>query len=271
METRGNGASLQVVSADPSRVRERTRGRLIERGLDPDRVIQAREADLAIDVVTFYELLGTMAASEKAGQSPTYSLARLALRSGLPSEVADTLFLAFNQQSAEEAGHGDKVFGNAYFSMGGVPPGGENSVFGDGSDVSSGLQPRDDPRENERLLRSTAATIGGIETAALQRLFPFVTTVCEHWDHPIARDLAKQIRDVVRPEESRHVLIWRYVFHQLAAPRGPSSFPEYIHATNAGRRQLAAPAFDRESLERMLGTGAPTPRQLLGKDRTLQS
>jgi hypothetical protein len=48
-------------------------------------------------------------------------------------------------------------------------------------------------------------------------------------------------------------------------------FPEYMQATNAGRRQLAAPAFDRESLERMLGTGAPTPRQLLGKERTLQS
>jgi hypothetical protein len=90
-------------------------------------------------------------------------------------------------------------------------------------------------------------------------------------DHPIARDLAKQIRDVVRPEESRHVLIWRYVFHQLAAPKGPSCFPEYMQATNAGRRQLAVPAFDRESLERMLGTGAPTPRQLLGKERTLQS
>ena len=221
--------------------------------------------------MTFYELLGTMAASEKAGQSPTYSLARLALRSGLPSEIADTLFLAYNQQSAEEAGHGDKVFGNAYFWMGGVPPGGERSVFGDGGGVASALEPGDDAEENERLLGSTAGTIGGIETAALQDLFPFITALCERWDHPIGRDLARQIRDVVRPEESRHVLIWRYVFHQLIAPKGPAPVAEYMQATNAGRTQLAASKFNRETFERMLGTGAPTVRQLLGKERALQS
>ena len=264
------GDSMESRGRDATSARERTRGRLIDRGFDPDHRIEAN-ADIAIDFVTLYELLGTMAASEKAGQSPTYSLARLALRSDLPSEVADTLFLAFNQQSAEEAGHGDKVFGNAYFSIGGVPPGGESSVFGDGGDAASVLAPGADPHENERLLCSTAATIGGIETAALQRLFPFVTTVCEHWDHPIARDLVKQIRDDGRPEESRHVLIWRYVFHKLAATRAPLSFPEFMQATNAGRKQLAAPAFDREGLQRMLGSSAPTPRQLLGKERTLPS
>ena len=263
METHGNTPSLHT------HVRERIRGSLSDRGFDPDHVVGEIESTGPVNLATLYDILGTMAASEKAGQSPTYSLARLALRAGLPSEVADTLFLAYNQQSAEEAGHGDKVFGNAYFSMGGVAPGGDNSVFGDGGDVASGLKPRDDPRENERLLGSTAATIGGIETVALQQLFPLVTGLCEGWDHAIARNLVMQIRDVVRPEESRHVLIWRYVFHKLIAPKGPVAIDEYMGATNAGRRQLAARAVDRNTFERMIGARAPTARQLLGKDRAL--
>jgi len=244
---------------------ERTRGRLSDRGFDPDRVIG--DADGAMDVAGFYDLLEVMAASEKAGQSPTYWLARLALSADLPSEIAETLFLAYNQQSAEEAGHGDKVFGNAYFSMGGVAPGGEHSVFGDGGDVASRLKARDDPYENAQLLARTAGRIGGIETVALQRLFPLVTTLCERWNHPIGLDLMKQLRDVVRPEESRHVLTWRYVFHSLIVPQGAAHIDEYVQATNAGRSQLAAPTLARDQLERMLGTHAPTTRQLLGKER----
>jgi hypothetical protein len=250
---------------------QRARRRLIDRGLDPDHVIGDTEATGSVDLAAFYDLLGTMAASEKAGQSPTYSLARLALRSSLPSEIADLLFLAYNQQSAEEAGHGDKVFGNAYFSMGGRPPGGERSVFGDGDDVASGLAARDDPRENAWVLCTAAATLGGIETAALQRLFPFVGALCERWDHPIARDLARQIHDVVRPEESRHVLTWRYVFHHLVAPKGQAHVDQYLVATNAGRTQLAAPILDRKTFERIIGSQAPSARQLLGKDRALHS
>lgn len=267
MET--HAPSLHAELADTMRVRERTRGRLSDRGLDPDRVIDETEANGAIDVAGFYDILGVVAASEKAGQSPTRWLARLALTADLPSEVAETLFLAYNQQSAEEAGHGDKVFGNAYFSMGGVAPGGEHSVFGDGGDVASGLKPCDDPHENATLLASTAGTIGGIETVALQRLFPLITTLCERWNHPIGLDLTRQIRDLVRPEESRHVLTWRYVFHRLIVPGGPAQIDEYMQATNAGRSQLAAPTFEREHIERMLGTRAPTARQLLGKERVL--
>jgi hypothetical protein len=259
MESTGKAAT--------SGAQKRAHERLIDRGHDPDLVIGGAGPAGSIDVATFYDLLGTMAASEKAGQSPTYSLARLALRAGLPSSVADTLFLAYNQQSAEEAGHGDKVFGNAYFALGGVEPGGENSVFGDGGSVASGLKPGDDPRDNQWLLGTTAARIGGIETYALQYLFPMVCTLCERWDHSIGRDLARQIRDVVRPEESRHVLIWRYVFHHLIAPGGPALIDDYVQNTNAGRKQLGASAFDRESLERLLGTHAPTARQLLGKER----
>jgi len=266
METHANARASHTLRADAAEARERERGRLIDRGLDPDQVIGETEGN-PIDVATFYDILGKMAASEKAGQSPTYSLARLALRAGLPNEIADTLFLAYNQQSAEEAGHGDKVFGNAYFSLGGTAPGGENSVFGDGADVASGLKPGDDPRENERLLGSVAGTIGGIEIVALQRVFPLVTRLCEGWDHPIARALVRQIREVVRPEESRHVLIWRYVFHQLIAPKGAAHVDQYLQATNAGRTQLVAPPFDRETFDRMIGTRAPSSRQLLGSDR----
>jgi hypothetical protein len=261
METQS--PSLHAGFADTSRVR----GRLSDRGLDPDRVISETKPNGAIDVTGFYDVLGVVAASEKAGQSPTHWLARLALTADLSSEVAETLFLAYNQQSAEEAGHGDKVFGNAYFAMGGVAPGGENNVFGD--DVASGLKPSDDPHENARLLATTAGRIGGIESVALQRLFPLITALCERWGHPIGLDLTRQIRDVVRPEESRHVLIWRYVFHRLVAPGGPLQVDAFMQATNAGRSQLAAPTLAREHLERMLGTRPPTAHQLLGKERAL--
>jgi hypothetical protein len=269
MEGRGDAPSLQAVFAEAGSLRERTRGRLSDRGIDPDQVIGEGEGGVRIDLATFYDILGATAATEKAGQSPTWALARLAMRAGLPAEIAETLFLAYNQQSAEEAGHGDKVFASAYFAMGGAAPGGENSVVGDGGAVAGSLLAREDPRDNKRVLGATAAFIGGIETVALQRVFPRITAWCERWDHAIARDLAAQIRDVVRPEESRHVLIWRYVFHQLIAPKGQGVIDAFIATTNAGRAQLGAPALDRESLQRMLGSAAPTLRQLLGKDRAL--
>jgi hypothetical protein len=94
-----------------------------------------------------------------------------------------------------------------------------------------------------------------------------VVQLCERWDHPIGNDLLAQIRDTVRPEESRHVLIWRYVFHQLIAPKGPAVIDGFLAATNSGRRTLGSPELDRETLERMLGSTSPTARQLLGKDR----
>jgi hypothetical protein len=268
MEARAVPPSIQSVFADALSVRERTRGRLRDRGLDPDRLI-GDETGATIDLASFYDILGTTAASEKAGQSPTYALARLALRAGLPSEVADTLFLAYNQQSAEEAGHGDKVFANAYFAMGGAAPSGDQSAVGDGVDVARMLAPSEDPSENKRRLGTTAGLIGGIETVALQQVFPRITALCESWDHAIGLDLVRQIRDIVRPEESRHVLIWRYVFHRMIVPKGASVIDAYFQATNAGRNQLGAPALDREALHRMLGTSAPTPRQMLGKDRVL--
>ena len=271
MEARGNAPSLQSVLADAASVRERSRGRLIDRGLDPDHTIGDAESGGAIDIATFYEIIGATSATEKAGQSPTHALARLALQAGLPSEVADTLFLAYNQQSAEEAGHGDKVFANAYFRMGGAAPSGDLSAVGEGGDAARFLQPSEDPRENKRRLGSFAAVLGGIETFALQQVFPRLMSLCEHWNHPIGRDLVRQIHDVVRPEESRHVLIWRYVFHQLIAPKAPTVIDAFMQSTNAGRTQFGGAALDRETLERMLGTHSPTPRQLLGKDRVFDS
>jgi hypothetical protein len=248
---------------------QQARGRLSDRGIDPDRVLGQGELGGDITMTGFYVTLGVVAATEKAGQNPTYAMARLALSAGLPNEIADTLFLAYNQQSAEEAGHGDKVFGNAYYAMGGVAPGGELSVVGAGNanGPAGFLQPGDDPKQNKKRLGGMAGVLGGIETVALHRAFPMLVALCEAWDHPIARDLFAQIRDVVRPEESRHVLIWRYFFHQLIAPKGEAVIDAYLQATNTGRRQLAAPEFDRETFLRLMGSSSPTPRQLLGKDR----
>ena len=53
METRGNARALQAVFADQTTVRERTRGRLIDRGLDPDRVIDPAGVSGPIDVLAF--------------------------------------------------------------------------------------------------------------------------------------------------------------------------------------------------------------------------
>jgi hypothetical protein len=239
------------------------RGRLSDRGIDPDQRLGADELGGDITTARFYLLLGVVAASEKAGQGPTYAMARLALCAGLPGEIADTLFVAYNQQSAEEAGHGDKVFGNAYYAMGGVPTDVSMSAFGDGG--AAFLEPDSDPRVNLQRLQEVAAVLGGIETVALQRALPNVAGLCERWNHPIGNDVIAQIRDVVRPEESRHVLNFRYVFHKLIAPAGQRLIDAYYHATNAGRMQLDAPPLDRDRFARTTGASSPTPAQLLGK------
>jgi hypothetical protein len=250
----------------PAHVLETARGRLTDRGLDPSLVVGKGELGNDITLAGFYVMLSMVAATEKAGQDPTFALARLALHAGLPSEIADTLFLAYNQQSAEEAGHGDKVFANAYYLMGGAAPTADASVVGNGPGPGL-LAPVDDLKTNKKRLCGVAAVLGGIETVALNRAFPTIVSICERWDHPIARDLFAQIRDIVRPEESRHVLNWRYVFHHLIAPKGPEVIDGFFQATNSGRRMLGAAEFDRETFQRMMGQSSPTPRQLLGKDR----
>ena len=240
-------------------------GRLADRGLDP-RVVIGQSDFGPIDLAGFYAMLGMIAATEKAGQSPTHALARLALAAGLPGEIADSLFLAYNQQSAEEAAHGDKVFGNAYYLMGGVAPSTEQSAVGDGS--AGFLAPTADTKQNKKRLGGLAGVLGGIETVALHEVFPLIVSLCEGWDHPIARDLLVQIQGSVRPEESRHVLIWRYVFHHLIAPKGQAVIDMYFEATNMGRRQIGGQPLDTKTIARMLGS-APSTRQLLGKERAV--
>jgi hypothetical protein len=176
-----------------------------------------------------------------------------------------------NQQSAEEAGHGDKVFGNAYYALGGASAGAELNVLGDPHVEGLQLVPSDDLKQNREQLEALAAIIGGIETVALQHTFPALVRLCERWDHPVVRDLLKQIRDVVRPEESRHVLLFRYMFHQLVADQGEVVIGEFMNMTNGGRAQMGAEALDREAFERLVGTKSPTRHQLLGKSRALTS
>jgi hypothetical protein len=259
------------VTQIPEQVLVNARGRLSDRGLDPDRILGKGEFGSDVDIASFYITLGAVAATEGAGQAPTHAAARLALHAGLPSEVADTLFLAYNQQSAEEAGHGDKVFGNAYFALGGTAPGAELNVVGEPAGAASLLAIGDDPKQNKKRLGSFAAFLGGVETVALQRVFPSMVNLCEGWDHPVTRDLLQQIRDVVRPEESRHVLLFRYVFHQLIATKGEEVIAAFWQTTNAGRTQFGAAALDRDDFDRLVGTSSPNRRQLLGKERALAS
>jgi hypothetical protein len=141
-------------------------GRLSDRGIDPRQVLVVGEPTGDFTAADLYVMLGVVAASEKAGQGPTHALARLALRADLAPELSDALFLAYNQQSAEEAGHGDKVFGNAYYAMGGVAPTSDLSAVGDGTPLPIG----DDPRQNKQTLGTLAAVLGGIELVALQQV-----------------------------------------------------------------------------------------------------
>jgi hypothetical protein len=255
----------------PETVLISARGRLSDRGLDPQRILGQGERGEDVDLATLYVTLGAVAASEAAGQAPTYAAARLALHAGLSSEVADTLFLAYNQQSAEEAGHGDKVFGNAYFAIGGTAPTADLSAVANPSETASLLAIGDDRKHNKQRLGTFAALLGGVETVALQRVFPALVSLCERWDHPVARDLLQQIRDIVRPEESRHVLLFRYVFHQLIASKSEEVIAKFWQATNAGRTQFGAAALDRDAFDRLVGSSSPSSRQLLGKDRALAS
>jgi hypothetical protein len=57
----------------------------------------------------------------------------------------------------------------------------------------------------------------------------------------------------------------------LIAPKGEKVIEFYRQATNNGRALVAAEEIDRGTFERMIGTSAPTPRQLLGKDRVVLS
>jgi hypothetical protein len=262
---------VNSVAAVPEAVRMQASGRLADRGIDPNRVLGKGEFGQEVDVTALYVMLGAVAATEKAGQAPTHAAARLALQAGLPSEIADTLFLAYNQQSAEEAGHGDKVFGNAYYALGGTSAGPELNVFGDEAGGVALVAPGEDAKQNKKRLGVFAAVLGGIETVALQRAFPTLVNLCEAWDHPVARDLLQQIRDVVRPEESRHVLLFRYVFHQLIADKGETVVAAFRDTANLARAQLQAAALDAAAFERLMGASSPTPRQLLGKDRPLAS
>ncbi|MDD9945291.1 MAG: hypothetical protein OXU20_29885 [Myxococcales bacterium] len=248
---------------------ERSRVLLSDRGIDPDRLLGQDAFGNAVTAAGLHGLLGRVAASEKAGQDPIYALARLALVSGLPDEVGETLFLAYNQQSAEEAGHGDKVFGNAYFALGGAAPELAWSVVGNpGTEF---LRPQDDVHLNRELLRTTAAAVGGVEVVALQRAFPALLSLCAGWSHPVARDLVHQINDVVRPEEARHVLIWRYLFHTIVVPEGEAAINAYFEHTNRGRGAVAAEQLDRDAFVRLVGNRAPEPSQLVGKERALIS
>ena len=187
------------------------RGRLADRGIDPDQKLGKSEFGEDISVLGLYIILGATASTEKAGQSPTHAAARLAVHSGLPSESRTPWFLAYNQQSAEEAGHGDKVFGNAYFAMGGVAPAAALSVVGNGgakSDGASGfLAGSEGPKGSKKRLGWFAGVLGGIETVALERAFPGSRHALRALGPPNqGTDLLAQIHDVVRPEESRGIL-----------------------------------------------------------------
>ncbi len=122
--------------------------RLADRGIDPRPIIGTDYEGKSMSVAQFYLMLRAYSVTEKAGQDPTYKAARVAIASDLAPRARDAAFVALNQQSAEEAGHGDKVFGAAYYEMGGVAPAllAEDQLNNGGAF----LEPVDDPRSTRR-------------------------------------------------------------------------------------------------------------------------
>lgn len=237
--------------------------RLGDRGIDPRPIIATDYEGNAMSVAQFYLMLRAYSVTEKAGQEPTYKAARVAIVSDLSPRVRDAAFVALNQQSAEEAGHGDKVFGAAYYEMGGIAPAllAEDQL-NNGGDF---LQPVADPAINTQKVLDLMAVLGGVETLALERAFPIVLDACARWSHPLGAQLIDQVNHNVKPEEARHVLTWRYLFHQGVVPRGEGAIERYFMLTNWGRDRFLAPRMERREFERHMKASCPTAEQLIGR------
>jgi hypothetical protein len=238
-------------------------GRLSDRGIDPRPIIGKDYEGNEMSVAQFYLLLRAYSVTEKAGQDPTYKAARVAIASDLTPRARDAAFVALNQQSAEEAGHGDKVFGAAYYEMGGTAP----ALLAEDQLNSGGdfLEPVADPSINTQKVLDMMAVLGGVETLALERAFPLVLDACARWSHPLAAQLIDQVNHNVKPEEARHVLTWRYLFHQGVAPRGEAAIERYFMLTNWGRDRFLAPRMERQEFERHMRASCPTVEQLIGR------
>ncbi len=237
--------------------------RLGDRGIDPRPIIATDYEGNAMSVAQFYLMLRAYSVTEKAGQEPTYKAARVAIVSDLSPRVRDAAFVALNQQSAEEAGHGDKVFGAAYYEMGGVAPALLiEDQLNNGGDF---LEPVADPAINTQKVLDLMAVLGGVETLALERAFPIVLDACARWSHPLAAQLIDQVNHNVKPEEARHVLTWRYLFHQGVVPRGEGAIERYFMLTNWGRDRFLAPRMERREFERHMKASCPTAEQLIGR------
>ena len=72
-------------------------------------------------------------------------------------------------------------------------------------------------------------------------------------------------RSNVKPEEARHVLTWRYLFHQGVVPRGADAIERYFMLTNWGRDRFLAPRMERQEFDRHMKASCPTVEQLIGR------
>jgi hypothetical protein len=215
-------------------------------------------------VGTFYMMLRGYAVTEKAGQAPTYRAARCAIKSDLAPEVRDAMFIALNQQSAEEAGHGDKIFAAAYYAPEILP---EDQL----QDAGNFLDPVEDSAANTQKVVDVMAVLGGVETLALEQAFPLVLNACSKWDHPLAAQLTEQVNRTVKPEEARHVLTWRYLFHKGVAPRGETAIQRYYMLTNWGRDRFLASRMEWSEFQRHMNANCPTVEQLIGRPMPVSS
>ena len=237
--------------------------RLSDRGVDPNPVITNDYDGNAMTVGGFYMMLRAYSVTEKAGQAPTYRAARCVIQADMPADVRDAMFVALNQQSAEEAGHGDKIFGAAYYELGGIAA---EAVAEDAlQDSGNFLDPTSDKAANAQKVMDVMAVLGGVETLALENAFPLVLDACSKWNHPLAGQLTEQVNKSVKPEEARHVLAWRYLFHKAVAPRGDGAIQRYFGLTNWGRDRFLAPRMEWSEFQRHMKANCPTVEQLIGR------
>jgi len=237
--------------------------RLSDRGIDPNPVITKDYQDNPMTVGGFYMMLRGYAVTEKAGQAPTYRAARCAIASDLAPDARDAMFVALNQQSAEEAGHGDKIFAAAYYELGGTAP--ELLPEDQLQDPGTFLDPSEDKPTNTQKVVDVMAVLGGVETLALEQAFPLVLNACANWNHPLATQLTEQVNKTVKPEEARHVLTWRYLFHKAVAPKGEGAIQRYFMLTNWGRDRFLAPKMEWSEFQRHMNANCPSVEQLIGR------
>lgn len=249
------------------RSEQNTRGEesalLAARGFDPDLVIPGGEHGAAMTLLDLYRRLRQQTIFEAACRLPSEAVARLVLLCDLPPDLREACYLGFLQKSNEETKHAESVFGAVYLRLGGRPAKAvpEDCI----DDVSGGLLvAAEDPAENTRRFLDRSAIVAGTESASLFDGLPIWSARAKSWDDPLGRWLHARIETVVRPEEARHVLLTRMIFHRAVRPLGADAVARFVRHARFGVARTTRREFDEAEFMRAMGAAIPSFEDALG-------